>query len=129
MGAQQHLHQVRQIALALPGVTERISHGAVGFFIQDRRPLCYFHDDHRGNGRVSLWFPSSGPAQEELVGAEPHRFFRPAPSASGAFSSWLGIFIDLPGHDGVDWQEITAVLHETYRRIAPQRLIADLDLE
>jgi hypothetical protein len=73
--------------------------------------------------------PSSGPAQEELVSAEPQRFFRPAPSASGAFSSWLGVFLDLPGHDGVDWQEITAALHETYRRIAPQRLIADLDLE
>lgn len=124
--AVSQLEQVRQIALALPGVTERVTHGAVGFFVQDRRPLCYFHDNHHGDGRVSLWLPSSVAVQEELVSAEPHRFFRPTPSASGTFSSWLGVFLDLPGHDAVDWPEITAALHETYRSIAPRRLIADL---
>lgn len=110
------LEPLRQIALALPGVTERATHGAVGFFIQDRRPLCYFHDNHRGDGRVSLWLPSSEAVQEELISAEPHRFFRPTPSASGTFSSWLGIFLDLPGPDAVDWREITTALHQAYRR-------------
>jgi hypothetical protein len=126
MDASQ-VERVRRIALALPAVTERVTHGAVGFFVQDRRPLCYVHDNHRGDGRVSLWFPSSAPVQEELVTAEPHRFFRPPPSASGTFSTWLGMFLDLPGHDGVDWSEITAVLHQTYRSIASRRLIAELD--
>jgi hypothetical protein len=94
------LDWVRQIALALPGVSERVTHGAVGFYVEGRQPLCYLHDNHRGDGRVSLWFPTSGPVQEELVTAEPHRFFRPPPSASGTFSTWLGVFLDLPGHQG-----------------------------
>jgi len=36
---QIELDEVRKIALALPEVNERLSHGALCFFIQDRRPL------------------------------------------------------------------------------------------
>ena len=35
------LGQVRKIALALPGVSERVSHGEPCFLLQDKRPLCY----------------------------------------------------------------------------------------
>jgi hypothetical protein len=45
---QIELDEVRKIALALPEVNERLSHGALCFFIQDRRPLCYYHDNHCG---------------------------------------------------------------------------------
>lgn len=48
------LEQVRRVALALPGVTERLSHGAPCFFV-GRRPFCYFHDvyiDTDGYDRV-----------------------------------------------------------------------------
>jgi len=48
------LDQVRRIALALPGVIERESHGEPCFFVKGSRPLCYFHDSHRGDGRISL---------------------------------------------------------------------------
>jgi hypothetical protein len=123
------LQRVREIALGLPAVTERRTHGAVGFFVQHRRPLCYVHDNHRGDGRVSLWFPSSALIQDELTTAEPQRFFRPMPSSSGVFSTWVAMFLDLPGDQGVDWPEVSAVLHETYRHIAPMRLVAELDLE
>src|SRR2546427_4597116 len=78
--------RVRKIALALPGVNERLSHGAPCFFIQDKRPLCYYHDAHRGDGRIPLWCPAPPGVPEERVGAEPERFFEPAPSASGRFS-------------------------------------------
>ncbi len=113
------LEQVRRIALALPGVSERATHGAVGFYVAGR-PLCYVHDDHRGDGRVSVWFPSSEAVQEELVTAEPDRFFRPESSAAGTFSTWLAVFVDLPEPE-VDWSEIEEILRETYRRVAPRR--------
>ena len=51
------LDQVRRIVLALPGVTERISHGEPCFFVQGKRPLCYFHDNHRGDGRSRCGAP------------------------------------------------------------------------
>ncbi len=122
-GAQ--LDQVRRIALALPGVSERPTHGAVGFYVTGR-PLCYVHDDHRGDGRVSMWFPSSAAVQEELVTGEPDRFFAPQPSASGTFSTWVAVFLD-SSQSAVDWSEIREILLETYRRLAPRRLVAELD--
>jgi hypothetical protein len=62
---------------ALPSVTERISHGEPCFFVQDKRPLCYFHDNHRGDGRISLWCPAPPGVPADLTASEPHRFFHP----------------------------------------------------
>jgi len=99
--ATLELDRVRAILLALPEVTERLSHGATCFFVRDKRPLCYFHD-HHNNDRVSLWCPAPPGVQEALVASEPKRFFKPPTSASGTFSDWLGIFVDTSGDDAVD---------------------------
>jgi hypothetical protein len=120
------LNEVRTIALALPGVTERISHGEPCFFV-GRRPLCYFHDNHRGDGRISLWCPAPLGAPDELVSSEPVRFFRPTPSASGVFAAWLGVHLDTSGADRVDWDEIAGIIEDAYRMVAPRALIAELD--
>ncbi len=121
---QNELDGVRTIALALPEVNERQSHGAACFFIQNKRPLCYYHDDHRGDGRVSLWFPVPPGVQEGMVAAEPERFFKPPTSAAGTFENWLGVFLDT---SELDWREIAAMLEEAFRRAAPKRLVAELD--
>ena len=55
---ERGLSLVRKIALALPEVNERTSHGARCYFIRYQRPLCYFHDDHRDDGRISCGVPS-----------------------------------------------------------------------
>ena len=121
------LDRVRRIALALPGVNERMSHGEPCFFVRDKRPLCYFHDDHNGDGRVSLWCPAPPGVQEELVSAEPARFFAPPTSASGVFSDWLGVCLDAAGSSKIDWGEIAAILEDAYRLIAPKALVFELD--
>jgi len=121
---KSELDCVRRLALALPGVNERMSHGAPCFFIQNKRPLCYYHDDHRGDGRVSLWFRAGLDAQKEMVRAEPMRFFKPQPSAAGVFKEWLGVFLDT---GEVDWREIAALLEEAFRSVAPKRLVGELD--
>lgn len=124
---KRELDRVRKIALALPEVNERLSHGEPCFFVRDKRPVCYFHDDHHGDGRVSLWCPSPLGVQEELVSTEPVRFFKPPMSASGVFSGWLGVFLDTSGENKVDWGEIAAILEDAYRNVAPKGLIAQLD--
>ena len=121
---QSELDAVRNIALALPEVNERLSHGAPCFFIQNKRPLCYYHDNHRGDGRVSMWVPIGLGAQAEMVTAEPERFFKPPTSAAGTFENWLGVFLDT---SELDWREIAGILEEAFRRAAPKKLISKLD--
>ena len=121
------LDRVREIALALPEVSERLSHGARCFFVRDRRALCYFHDHHHGDGRISLWCPAPSGVPEELVSAEPQRFFEPPVSAAGTFAGWLGVYLDTTGEISVDWTEIAAILEDAFRTVAPKKLIAELD--
>ena len=124
---KRELDRVRKIALALPEVNERLSHGEPCFFVRDKRPLCYLHDNHNRDGRISLWCPAPPGIQEELVAAEPDRFFKPPTSATGVFSGWLGTFLDTSGANRVDWAELAAIVEDAYRMIAHRKLIAELD--
>src|SRR3982074_1099817 len=114
---------VRRIALALPEVNERTSHGEPCFFVRDKRPLCYFHDDHNGDGRISLWCPVPPGVQEEMVSAEPVRFFAPPTSSSAAVRQWLGVYLDTTGSHRVDWQEIAVMVEDAFRHVAPAALV------
>jgi hypothetical protein len=124
----RQLDRVRKIALALPEVNERTSHGEPCFFVRNKKPLCYFHDNHNGDGRIALWCPVPDGIQEEMVRAAPGRFFAPTPSASGVFSGWLGIYLDQTSAvRQVDWREVAAIVEDAYRHVAPKALIAELD--
>lgn len=125
--ANKYLDALREVTERLPQVTERISHGAPCFYVGDR-PLCYFHDHHGGDDRVTIWCPTPEGAAAELAEADPARFFRPTPLSSGTFRDWLGIIIDPPPTGGVDWLEVAAAITEAFRLIAPQRLAAELDM-
>ncbi len=125
---EHELRQVRQRALALPEVNERLSHGAPCFFVLGKRPLCYFHDDDFDDrGRVSLMCPALAGVAETLAGARPGRFYRPATSATGVFRDWLGMFLDESDGDLVDWDEVADIVEIAYRLVAPKRLVAQLD--
>ncbi|MDQ2943437.1 MAG: MmcQ/YjbR family DNA-binding protein [Candidatus Dormibacteraeota bacterium] len=124
---KREFDRVRKIALALPEVNERLSHGAPCFFIQDRPPLCYYHDNHRDDGRISVWCPAPPGVPEELVSAEPERFFEPPASATGVFSRWLGVYLETGAVKKVDWNEVATILEDAYRNVAPQKLVTELD--
>ena len=122
------LRRVRELAVAHPEVTERLSHGARCFFVRDKRPLCYFHDDDFDDrGRVSLMCPALAGVAATLSGARPGRFYRPTTSAGGAFRDWLGMFLDESSGDLVDWDEVASVLEDAYRLAAPKHLVARLN--
>ena len=66
--AEAALKRVRKICLALPEVSERLSHGAPSFFIREKKTLCMFVDDHHGDGILGLWCPAFPGVQEEQIG-------------------------------------------------------------
>lgn len=130
---KQELDQLRKIVLALPDVNERRGPGgAICFFVGDkqtrnRQTLCYYHDNYRGNDRVSVWCPADASFQEMMVFTKPTRFFKPATSSSGAFKTWIGIVLDATGKDETDWGEVADILERAFRKMAPKKLVAALD--
>jgi len=112
---------VREICLALPEVTERLSHGAPTFFVRDKKTFVQvWSEGHHGDGFPHLWCAAPPGAQEELVETEPDRFFRP-PYVGGR--GWIGVRLDT----GIDRNELAAICAEAYRVVAPPRLVALLD--
>ena len=112
--------RVRAICCALPEVTERLSHGAPTFFIREKKTLATVHDDHHGDGRAAMWCPAPPGVQEQMVEAEPTRFFRPP---YVGHRGWLGLRLDI----APDWDEVAGVVEEAYRLVAPKTLIKQLD--
>ena len=120
--SERALRQVRKICLALPEVSERLSHGAPSFFIRGKKTLCMFVDDHHGDGILGLWCPAFPGVQEELVASEPDRFYRPPYVGP---SGWIGVRLDRD----VDWGEIAEIVTESYRKVAPKTLVKQLDAD
>jgi hypothetical protein len=114
------LSVVRRIALALPETNERLSHGAPCFFIRDKKAFVYFHENFHGDGMTSIWCPAPPGVQEQMVEAEPDRYFRPPYLGP---SGWIGLRLDIDRDD----DELAAVITEGYRKVAPKKLVAELD--
>jgi hypothetical protein len=112
---------LRAVCLALPEVTERLSHGAPTWFVRGKISfVTLWAQGHHGDDFPHLWCAGLPGAQEALVAAEPGRFFRP-PYVGGR--GWVGVRLDR----GVDWAELTELCRDGYRAVAPARLAARLD--
>ncbi|MPZ87142.1 MAG: MmcQ/YjbR family DNA-binding protein [Nitriliruptorales bacterium] len=112
--------RLREICAALPEVSERLSHGAVTFFIRSKKTLCYLTDDHHGDGRLALVCPARSGVQEEMIESDPARFFRPP---YVGHRGWIGLRIDIDP----DWDEVAGMIEEAYRCVAPVTLVRRID--
>jgi hypothetical protein len=113
--------RIRTICLGLPGVSEKLSHGAPAFFA-GRQFLIVWTQGHHDHSFPHLWCAAAPGAQSELVTTEPDRFFRP-PYVGGR--GWIGVRLD----GSIDWNEIEALCKEAFRTVASKKLIASLDLK
>ena len=113
------LAQVREICLALPEVTERLSHGAPTWFA-GKKSMVMFLDDHHGDGRLALWVAAPVGVQHDMVEQEPERFF--VPPYVGP-RGWLGVRLDR----SPDWDEVADIIEDAYRVVAIKRLLRQLD--
>lgn len=113
--------RMRAICLALPEVTERLSHGTPTWFVRDKKQIVQFWTEgHHDIEFPQLWCAAPPGAQEAMVAAEPGRFFRPP---YVGHRGWLGVRMDVE----VDWDEIAAIVEDAYRVVAPKKLIEQLD--
>ena len=113
------LRQVRELCLALPEVTERLSHGSPAWFAGKKTMVMYL-DDHHGDGRLALWVAAQPGVQTDMVLQEPDRFFVPP---YVGHRGWLGVRLD----HSPDWDEIGDIIEHAYRTVAIKRLLTELD--
>ena len=114
------LVRLRAVCLALPEVTERLSHGAPTWFVRGKKTLATYVDNHHGDGRLAIWCPAPPGVQGALVTEEPDRFFAPA---YVGHRGWLGVRLDRD----LDWDEVAGIIEDAYRLVAPKKLVAGLD--
>lgn len=111
------LERVRALCLALPGATERVSHGSPSWFAP--KQFCAWVDDHHGDGHVGAWLAQPPGAQEELL--QRPGFWRPAYVGG---RGWVGVEL----HDAADWGEVAELIEDAFRCVAGKRAIAQLDV-
>jgi hypothetical protein len=122
-GRGDTLTRIRRLCLALPEVTERLSHGAPTFFVRDRAAFVNaWIAGHHGDGFPHLWCASSLGVQEARIRSKPETFFRPP---YVGHRGWVGVRLD----GDVDWAEVEDLCEEAYRTVAPRGLVAAWDAE
>lgn len=112
--------RVRAVCLGLPEATEKLSHGSPAFFAGKQFAMLW-PDGHHDNDFPHLWCAAPPGAQEQLVGSVDGIFRPPYVGHRG----WIGVRLD----GTVDWTEITELLEDAYRVVAPKKLVAKLEAE
>ncbi|WP_181779804.1 MmcQ/YjbR family DNA-binding protein [Pseudonocardia pini] len=116
-GTDALLAGLRRICLALPEVTEGLTHGGETWFVR-RRSFAKFVDpeQHRLDERsVAFWAAAAPGTREELVAADPDRFFPPRFGGR----HWVGMRLDRDP----DWAEVREIVVDAYRQNAPKGLV------
>jgi predicted DNA-binding protein (MmcQ/YjbR family) len=115
------LARVRDLALAMPGAQEKVSHGRPAFFT--KKVFCYYGGSVKVGGEY-VQHPQCivvlAEQDERRALIEMEQVFLPAYLAP---SGWIGVDLD----DSTDWTEVAELLDSSYRVTAPKRLVGELD--
>jgi len=108
------LDRLRELCLSLPGTTEKASWGHPNFCVAGKIFASYGEYD----GRLNVGFKTSKEHQAELV-RDARYFVAPYVGKHG----WVCQLVE----PAFPWRELEAHVLDSYRRIAPKSLLADLD--
>jgi hypothetical protein len=114
------VERLRQICVALPEVTERLSHGEPSFFVRDKKQFVMLDNHHHGAEHLAFWCAAPPGVQEGLIAENPDQYFRPP---YVGHRGWVGVRIDR----NPDWTEVAEIVHDAFRQIAPKGLAAQLE--
>ena len=110
--SEEHLQRVRRICAALPGTTEKLSHGEPTFFA-GKKVYAMFANNHHDDGHIAVWIAAEPGLQATLIRTSPRKYFRPP---YVGVRGWVGI--ELPA---VSDEELAEHLLEAWKLIAPKK--------
>jgi len=114
MDADELLARVRALAMVLPHVTERDSHGSPSWFVGRAPMFASWDDHHHGADHVAVWAAAPDGVQHERVRRDPEVWFAP-PYVGGR--GWVGMRLGR----ATDWDEVADLLDEAWDVVAPPR--------
>lgn len=117
--SEKYLERVRRIGGMFPETLEKLSHGAPTFFAGGKKVFVMFSDNHHNDGHVAVWLPAPTGMQAVLIEHAPEKFYRPP---YVGVSGWIGVDLDHVGDD-----ELTALIRQAWRIVAPKKLLAAFD--
>lgn len=106
---EEHLRRVRRICAAMPGMTEKLSHGEPTFFVK-KKVFAMFSNNHHNDGHVAVWIPAAPGVQAALIHAAPRTYYRPP---YVGVKGWVGIELDQIGDE-----ELATHIREAYEIVA-----------
>ncbi len=119
--APRPLFRLRKLCLALPEAHEVEAWSEPTFRVRNKMFAMFASaGNHHGAGRPAVWCKAARGNQGLMVRHAPARFF--VPPYVGP-SGWVGIYLD----GDVDWPELADLLADSYRLIAPKRLVAAMN--
>jgi predicted DNA-binding protein (MmcQ/YjbR family) len=110
------ISRIRSLCMALPEAVEQPfgGHTAPSFRVCDKLFVTTYEDG------TAMTCKAPPGVQQALVGSDAARFFVPA---YVGHKGWVGARLDVEQ----DWDEIAELIEDSYRMIAPGRLLALLD--
>lgn len=112
MNNERQKERVRKFCLALPGATEKLSHGEPTFFVR-KRVFAMFSSNHHNDGHIAVLIPTQPGEQESLIANFPGIYYRPP---YVGIKGWVGIELSEVSDD-----ELGAHLTEAWKLIRKSR--------
>ncbi len=111
------LNPLRDICLSYPEAAEAIAFGSPTFKVRSK----IFAMVSKPDTRVSVWCKAPPGGQEAWLATDPDRYY--APPYLGP-KGWIAAWVS--PECSPDWGAIEDIIDESYRLIAPKRLVAQL---
>lgn len=109
------LTKLSDICLKFPEAT-RTDTGRHASFTVRKKTFAWLLDDHHGDGIVSVCCKMGLGENEEVVQADPKRFYLPAYIAH---RGWVALRLD---QGEINWEEVAGLVTGSYSLVAPKSL-------
>jgi hypothetical protein len=112
--ASTQIDRVRKSALALPGASEKLSHGEPTFFVA-KRVFVMVANNHHSDGHTAIWIPVPAGAQVEMIEEDPATYFKPP---YVGVKGWVGV--ELPR---VSDEVLSELIRQAWQLTTPKALL------